>query len=261
MTKYSGPLRDYNSPHNDISTKNQSGSSRRYRQIENKKEVEGQANSAQGVIPPRNRFTQQGTHTRQRNKRNNNGFKPSRMNENGRNVEGRGNQKPPQNQLQRSYSSPQNTFAKGCNEDIINGGKKNYSSVVCKASLSNGDCASPPAFSNPLKSPVFSQSDQAKSKTDKNSTIKTKDKLQQNKSSLNSLYTVEGNSPNNANLDVLRRNSADDVEWEMATGTHGGSKTKRNRKGSRMAIINVVQSQPNDSSSSELVSGIYIPYL
>ena len=50
-----------------------------------------------------------------------------------------------------------------------------------------------------------------------------------------------------------RRNSADDAGWEMATGTHGGSKTKRNRKGTR-TVANNIQVTERRSDSTESIN-------
>lgn len=146
---------------------------------------------------------------------------------------------------QRTYSS-QNSQSQRTGEELSNNGKKLYSKVACKTSdiVQSVNLPSSKQHELPTK-------DRNNLKHDINSSRQLKDKKDKplpcelNWDQESRVTKVDGESQ--------RRNSADDAGWEMATGTHGGSKTKRNRKGTR-TVANNIQVTERRSDSTESIN-------
>lgn len=193
--------------------------------------------------------TTSGSQSRQRNRRFNNNVKIASSNDN---IHSNSNFRGSQNsnstyKLQRSHSS-QNPQFNGSVEDISNSGKKLYSKVACKASDMNTNIKSysnkPQGFAK--RGNVISKHEGVSVKQDQYNKL--------DKQKEDNLFEGKDVSPVNMDGEIHRRNSADDAGWEMAISTHGGSKTRRNRKSNRSNYsTNAVQApEPRRDSSASI---------
>ena len=187
----------------------------------------------------RSRAYQNGSQYKQKNKqRTNNNVRTVPSNEHGQRNSSYKCSKQIQstNKLQRSLSS-QNSQYKGSMEDITSDGKKLYSKVACKASDINQQASS----TNFNKSQVPSKRGTTSSKKDSCISKPHQENIVDYQH-VDVPHKAQDKSSNNVDGEIRRRNSADDAGWEMATGAHGGSKTRRNRKGNRSTnASNVIQ--------------------
>ena len=188
-----------------------------------------------------------GSQSKQKNKRiNNNSKSMAPMETSNSNSNLRGSQATQGSyRAQRTYSS-QNSQSQRTGEELSNNGKKLYSKVACKTSDTVQSVNLPSSKQHELPT-----KDRNSVKQDINSSRQLKDKKDKplpcelNWDQESRVTKVDGESQ--------RRNSADDAGWEMATGTHGGSKTKRNRKGTR-TVANNIQVTERRSDSTESIN-------
>ena len=188
-----------------------------------------------------------GSQSKQKNKRiNNNSKSMAPMETSHANSNLRGSQVTQGSyRVQRTFSS-QNCQSQRTGEELNSNGKKLYSKVACKTSDTVQSVNLPSSKHHELPT-----KDRNNLTQDINSSKQLKDK--KDKPLPSELNWDQESRFTKKDGESQRRNSADDAGWEMATGTHGGSKTKRNRKGTR-TVANNIQVAERRSDSTESIN-------
>ena len=195
----------------------------------------------------RNYTYEHGSQTKNKNRRSFNGSNSFSANDkNQKNSTSRSNQNQASQspyKLQRSISS-QNPQINNIAEDAPSEGKKLYSKVALKAT----DSSMNNAHNVPNKSSVQNK----RNLNTKQTPATIKDKIKSNEMSVDKPLEAQLKETENIEVKEQRRSSTDDAGWQM-----GGSKTKRNRKGTRTAnnIMNNSELSRDSSTSNKSIKG------